>query len=355
MKNIHFTLLLAAAGSLPNFASADFSGSTYTLNSPYSLCITNSNLTISSVVPAAYNVGTLIVSNAAASPITINWAAPGRAIGVGTTNQLLLPGGELAQINVNATFPGLVIYQTQLEQAVPSAPANPNPLIPDLLYYELTEGAQSYQTPAGFFENPPVYLADSSTHGGDPGTVTAADIPIQWVPNQNATPVSAIHFNGNSTMINAGNSPLFNFTTNLFSINIWVRNLTYPCPICGNGVYLSSGWYVIVNPSGEIVVAAENPGSDKYVATSSTVAFNGQWCMITVVRVDTSTVLIYRNALLQNTVGSYANPGPSSNDLIFGENYNGNHYDGDLGTIRIYSHPLSTNEINALYLNDTTP
>jgi hypothetical protein len=247
----------------------------------------------------------------------------------------------------------MVIYNTQIEQFPPVNTGSFPPSVPDLLYYKLTEGASAYQLPAGYFENSPDYIADSSAHGGTTGTITAVNVPIQWVPNQNGTPVSAVHFNGASTKIDTGNSTLFEFTTNLFTVNIWVRNLTYPCPICGNGLYRTYGWYVDVNPAGEIVVAAENPGSDSYVATTSTVAFAGQWTMVTAVRTGPTTVLIYANGLLQNTIGSFTNPTPCNNTLIFGSDYYGNQYDGDLGTIRIYGRPLSPGEITALYQNDT--
>jgi hypothetical protein len=39
---------------------------------------------------------------------------------------------------------------------------------------------------------------------------------------------------------------------------------------------------------------------------------------------------------------------------VFGADYSGDLYDGDLGVVRIYNRPLATNEISALYLNDTT-
>lgn len=352
MKSCLLFLPLFLAGASFDRAQADFSGSTLTLNSPNSLYITSSGVTVSNVVIGTYSSATLVISNAAASPIPVNWAGPGRAVGVGTTNQFYLSGGQIAQINVNAAIPSMIIYNTLLEQFPPVNTAPVGPPAPDLLYYALTEGANAYQLYGNYYETPPVYLADSSTHGGSTGSVTAT-VPIQWVPNQNGTFASALHFNGSSTKLQAGNSTLFNFTTNLFTVNIWVRNLTYPCALCGNGLYLNYGWYVAVNPAGEIVAAAENPGFDNVVATTSTVAFAGQWAMITVVRTSPTTILIYRDGLLQNTTGTFGNPTPSSSPLTFGDDYVGNQYDGDLGTIRIYSHPLSASQITTLYLNDT--
>jgi len=357
-KHIILALLAVATGFISNDAQASFSGATFTLDNPYSLYVASSSVTISNVAAAAYSTGTLVVSNAAASPITVSWTAPGRAMGLGTTNLISLPAGQLAQIDVNTAVSGMTIYKTEVEQApssVTGVPVAPPSLIPDLLYYKMTEGTKSYLYNYGYYESSPVYLTDSSTHGGTTGTITATAVPIQWVTNQNSTLESAVHFNGASTVLDSGASSLFNFTTNLFTINIWVRNLTYPCAICGNGLYQNSGWYVVINPAGEVVVAAESPGSDSYVATTSTVAFAGQWCMITVVRTGINTALIYCNGVQQNTIGSFANPASCNNNMIFGDNYYGNQYDGDLGIIRIYGRPLSATEINTIYRQETTP
>jgi hypothetical protein len=89
------------------------------------------------------------------------------------------------------------------------------------------------------------------------------------------------------------------------------------------------------------------------VVTTSPVADVGEWCMVTAVRVDTRTVLIYKNGVLQNTFGSFTNPASCSSNLLFGDNFSGNQYDGDLGVIRIYNRPLSASDINAIYVADT--
>ena len=346
--------LLGAASLIPATSRADFDGSTYILNNPSSLYVASGNVTINAVVASSYDVATLIISNSAANPIQVTWAGPGRAVGAGSTNQLSVPAGQIAAVNVNATLPGLVVYNTQLEQVQPALNVV-NSLTPDLLYYKLTEGVTSFHTAAGYFESSPVFLTDSSSHGGTVGTISAVNVPIQWVPNQNGTLTTAVHYNGASTVLDTGNSGLFNFTNNLFTINLWVRNLTYPCAFIGTGLYRTSGWYVIANTAGDIVVAAEGPGTDNYVATTSTVASVGQWVMVTVVRTSANSILIYKNGQLQQTIGSFSNPAPCSNDMILGDNYYGNQYDGDLGTLRIYSRPLSQTEINQLYQQDTTP
>jgi Concanavalin A-like lectin/glucanases superfamily len=348
MREKFLVLLISIYCILAGSAKADFNGATYTMNSPYSLYITNGNVTISQVTAGSVNFATLIISNSGLSNIKVDWTAPGVAIGLETTNQLVLPGGKIVEISVNAVFPGLVTYSTQLEYAMPVIPPPPvagADIIPDLLYYKMTEGFTQ--------SNPPVYLTDSSTHGGTTGTVNSGYV-IAWVTNAASQPQTAIHFNGANTELDTSNSTLFNFTTNLFSINIWARPLilnTQPVLI-GNGSYLGTGWYVCVNPAGEAGIAANSPGSSTYVATTVPATTIGQWSMLTFVRTSTTGVSIYANGVLLPTTGSFANPAPCTDSLMMGA-YHGADLilDGDIGTVRVYGRVLATNEISTLYYN----
>ena len=344
MKKILFLLPVALLLFKLDRATASFSGSTYTMDSPFSLFVASGDVTISSVTPAAAIYAVLIVSNSAATSINVNWAAGGRAIGSETTNQVSVPRGKVVEITVDAALPNILTYTTRLEHDTPAASFNGNDIIPELLYFKLMETNQTA---------PPFNLADSSLSGTNLGAVASA-YAIAWVPNQ-LNQYQAMHFNGFSTTITVTNQTAFNFTTNLFSINMWVRPLTYHCQLAGNGQYLISGWYFVVNQVGAVLLAAENPGLDSYVATGASVVSVGQWCMLTLVRTDTSTVLIYKNAVQQPTIGSFANPAPCADSLIFGRYPGGGYYyDGDMGTVRIYNRALSPTEINTLYTNSAT-
>jgi hypothetical protein len=295
----------------------------------------------------------LIISNSAATNITVHWTVPAHAVGLETTNLISVPGGEIVQITVNSVFSGLVTYSTQLEHLMPGlatspgSPTNSGDIIPELLYYKMTEYLQS---------NPPIYLADSSLNGGTTGTLTSGYV-VAWVTNAASQPHSAVHFNGANTQIDTGNNTLFNFTTNLFTINIWVRPLvivTQPVPI-GNGSYLETGWYVFLNPVGQVGIAANAPGSSTYVATQNPCTSPTYWTMLTFVRTSATQVLIYANGLLQPTVGSFMNPASCSDSLLIGAYHPFNLIlDGDIGVTRIYNRPLSTNEIGTLYTNGIT-
>jgi len=345
MRKKSLAFLLSIIGLIAVSARADFNGSTYTLTGPYSLYVATGTVNINQVVAGAVNSGSLIISNAAANSIQVNWAAPGHAVGLGTTNQVILPGGEVLQIAVSAAFPGLVTYSTQLEYMMPPLPATSTDIVPELLYYRMTEGFGP--------TNPPIYLSDSSIHGGTTGTVSSC-CGIPWVPNAAGMPQAAVHFNGANTELDTENNTLFNFTTNLFTVNIWVRPLvieTQPVVI-GNGSYLGTGWYVCISPIGSAGIAANSPGNSTYVATAHPCTSPTVWTMLTFVRTSTTSVSIYANGILQPTIGAFANPASCSDSLVIG-GYHGFPLilDGDIGVIRVYNRPLATNEISTLYNN----
>ena len=152
MRKKSLAFLLSIIGLIAVSARADFNGSTYTLTGPYSLYVATGTVNINQVVAGAVNSGSLIISNAAANSIQVNWAAPGHAVGLGTTNQVILPGGEVLQIAVSAAFPGLVTYSTQLEYMMPPLPATSTDIVPELLYYR------------GFWPDQPADLPERQFH-----------------------------------------------------------------------------------------------------------------------------------------------------------------------------------------------
>jgi hypothetical protein len=349
MKKTILTLLAAITLLATDRADAQLSGSTYTMNSAFSLCITNANVTISNVVAGLVNVSSLIISNSAPTSIEVFWTAAGRAVGFETTNRVVLPAAEVVEIKVNAVFPGLVTYATRLQYPMPViviSSHNINDIIPESLYYKLTEGFGP--------TTPPVLLADSSSHGGTTGYLNSI-VPIAWDPDQGGSPNAAIYFDGVSTSLDTENNTLFNFTTNLFTLNMWVRPLSYNPILAGNGTWAGSGWFFGLNGYGAAVMVANYPGGGTYVGTSPNVVAPGQWCMLTAVRTDTSTILIYKNAVLQATTGSFANPAPCTDSMVLGDYHGGGiHYNGDMGVVRIYDRALSVTEIGSLYTNSVS-
>jgi hypothetical protein len=216
---------------------------------------------------------------------------------------------------------------------------NTNVTVPDLLYYKMTEYAYS---------NPPVHLADSSTHGGTTGTAYAATV-IQWETNVASLPAS-MHFNGTAVYIDTSNSTLFNFTTNLFTINLWVMPLTENGYLMENGAAQVNGWDLHVSGAYGLDFDANSNGVVSTVSTASGAVVNGLFTMVTIVRTGPTTVLIYINGEQAATAGGFADPASSTNSLIFGVDRAGAHFlDGNIWLPQIWSTPLSSSQVADLY------
>ena len=213
---------------------------------------------------------------------------------------------------------------------------------PSVLYYKFTEHTQT---------NPPVYLADSSTHGGTTGTVTTAtDLP--WVENQTAIPEAAMHFNGVSTYIDTGNASLFNFTTNPFTINLWLLPLTANGFVLANGFYHGNGWFLSVGSSYQINFGSETFGAENLITTVSPVdGWPTRYAMVTVTRDGTHAPLIYINGTPVATSGIFVNPATSGNSLVIGVSKIGTGYlDGNLGLLQIWNSDLLPGDVANLYI-----
>jgi hypothetical protein len=221
--------------------------------------------------------------------------------------------------------------------------------IPELLWYKMLENQNGNGN-----TNNPVLLADSSQHGGTSGMIS---IPYAypWVMNQNGV-AQAWHYNGSATHLDTGNPTLFNFTTNLFSINLWVQPYGYNATFMCNGAYQSNGWQLTENSSGVIGLGAGNNGSEYTVYSQGAgIATVNQWTMLTVVRDGPTSVEMYQNGYQIPTVGVFTNPASSSSNLLFGTDQTSlNDYDGDMGMVRIYARPISQLEIWQIYDNEFT-
>ena len=218
-----------------------------------------------------------------------------------------------------------------------------NVTYPSILYYKFTEHSET---------NPPVYLTDSSTHGGTTGTATTAT-QVQWVGNQADIPEAAMHFNGVSTYIDTGNASLFNFTTNAFTINAWLLPLTANGYILANGFFHGNGWFVSVGSSYQINIGAETFGAENVITPADPVSgWPSIYAMVTITWDGTHIPLIYINGALVATSGSFANPASSGDSLVIGvSKISSGYLDGDIGLLQIWNTALSPGDVANLYIN----
>ena len=220
--------------------------------------------------------------------------------------------------------------------------------VPDLLYYKMTE-YPSYE-PTNQFD-----LADSSIDGEANGT-WHVNLPktLQW--QTNVVPNNAIHFDGVSTSVNTSNSTNLNFTTNSFTINLWLLPENEGTYVMGNDSYLSNGWYLagVINSS-KLEFGAETNGADNAIITANGVSGwpTTSWNMVTVTRAGTNTPWIYINGLQVATTGTFTDPASSANSLIFGlgvDSDGATDLDGNIWLPQIWSTNLSPTDVANLYL-----
>ena len=237
------------------------------------------------------------------------------------------------------------LTSNQIETNFLNSEFSTNVPYPDLLYYKMTESAQT---------NPPIFLADSSYHGGTTGTYFATNSEL-WVPDVGSIPDTSLHFNGASSYIDTTNTVLFDFTTNLFTINLWVfptnsadRFLMQNCDPETN-----NGWYIHLGGAYQIEFATAAGGSVSAISTGdgSDGAQNETWTMVTVVRTASTNSVIYINGR-QMADGNLPSPSSSAISLKFGVDPTlSNHLDGNIWLPQIWGEALPGTAVLTLYNN----
>jgi hypothetical protein len=174
------------------------------------------------------------------------------------------------------------------------------------------------------------------------------------VPNPANIANTAIHFNGNNTILYTTNVGTFNFTTNLFTINLWVEPLTAQGFLMQAGVEAENGWYLQVGGAYQIYFGTETNGQDVGILTSSGAAQVNNWNMVTVVRNSLTNAIIYINGV-EAASGPIVSPAPSTNALIMGvSSANTHYYDGNMWLPQIWGEALPGTAVANLYINQAS-
>jgi hypothetical protein len=193
---------------------------------------------------------------------------------------------------------------------------------------------------------------DSSIHGGTTGTYF--NTSETWVTNPAGLSNTALHFGGNGSgaYLDTGNSTLFNFTTNSFTINLWLNPSNYDSYVMGNNEFQSNGWFLSVNNDDQLYFGSDASGSETVLVAAKPDGWPNSYNMVTITRNSTDTPLVYINGLPVVTSGSFANPASSSNSLKFGTGTNqyGTYIlDGNIWLPQIWTNVLSSANIANLY------
>ena len=218
---------------------------------------------------------------------------------------------------------------------------------PDLLCYKMTETNET---------SVPIYLTNSSNPTGLTG-LYPSNASVIWT-NGPGGEYNALHFDGVSSFLDTGLSNTFNFTSNPFTINLWLLSLGPTNFVMGNNTYATDGWFMAVNAF-LLLFGAETADGEAVVYTKNTVSgWPTAWNMITITRDGANALLIYINGLQQFTGGQFLNPISTANTLKFGAGvFNNGSFvesdkmDGTLWLPQIWSTNLSSADIANLYYN----
>jgi hypothetical protein len=224
-----------------------------------------------------------------------------------------------------------------------------NVLDPDLLYYKMSESNQT---------SVPIHLANSSNPDGPTG-LYASNASVIWTSGLRGQPDSALHFDGVSSYIDTGLAPpfdwlsaAFDFTTNLFTINLWVE------PTSSYNHYLmqdqdssgTNGWFLSLDGSYHVLFGTMS-NEVPYSVSTTAKAQNWTWDMVSVVRTSLTNVIIYVNGSA-DVSGYFPCPNSSTNTLkIAIDPVETNIYDGNLWLIQVWTTNLSPSDIANLYYN----
>jgi Concanavalin A-like lectin/glucanases superfamily len=210
---------------------------------------------------------------------------------------------------------------------------------PDLLYYKMDGGTTATSTPQ--------YLADYSINGGSTGRIGGTY--VFWTNGNTGAPLQSVHFNGDSNgdYIDTGNSTLFNFLTNSFTINVWIYPESPNGFVMGNWDGTTNGWYISVGGAYSV-----NFGTSavSYIATADSLVNSLTWTMITFTRQGNNEPVVYINGQPNPVSGVFLTPNASSTNLLFGHPSIGTNYlDGNLWQPQIWATNFSQKQVAVLY------
>lgn len=190
--------------------------------------------------------------------------------------------------------------------------------------------------------------AKDATPYSNHGTVTGATLANGREGNSG----SAYSFDGDDDVVNAGVIPEMDFTTDDFSISLWVNPDDFSISnsrIINRGNYQDSGWEVFVTGSGSVVLRTYQNGQLQNVSSSSSLDA-GAWNHVVITR-SGSDGSFYINGQASGGGSSIQDPTTYSGDLHIGNYPSNNSYDfkGDIDDVRIYGRVLAQNEAQQLY------
>ena len=155
------------------------------------------------------------------------------------------------------------------------------------------------------------------------------------------------------------NSSDFNFTTQNFTAEFWVKPAALSVAPVGQGQWKASGWYVYLESNGAISLNLNGAGVDNQLI-STTGILTGVWQHVAVVRTGTNRGAVYLNGSATGiAANTLANAASDPNDSYgIGSGYgdgNTNITSGVVDEVRISNSVRSANWILTEYRNQSAP
>ncbi len=161
---------------------------------------------------------------------------------------------------------------------------------------------------------------------------------------------SGLHLDGSTNYIDFGD--IFNFTTEDFSVSLWVYFDALPgyASILSKRTTSVKGWDIFYQPDGVIKFGTAQSGTNQY--TSSTSVTTSTWYHLVVTRTG-AVAKIYLNGVdCTDISGDHINPvSAAGTSLLLGRDTasSANFLDGIVDELRLYYSVLTPSEVKALY------
>jgi prepilin-type N-terminal cleavage/methylation domain-containing protein len=162
----------------------------------------------------------------------------------------------------------------------------------------------------------------------------------------------ALSFNGSSDYVNAGTNSIFDFTSEDFTLEAWVKPSSFPSGgrgIVTRGGWQSNGWKMMVTMWRQFQFYTFQTGTYQQTNTGVMPSWDA-WYHVVVTRQSASVKIYVNGQDATDVADSHVDPTSCVRDLYVGSSTGGlEPFPGFIDEVRIYSRALTAAEIQQRY------